>query len=190
MTESRASAYHGTMANHQSTIQLGAFCAALRVRPRDVRYILEQGYVPAGVDAAPNSGTYRQFTPRQAFWLAMIAQLKEAGIPVPLAAQIAHYCEQSLRTVARNLGWDRVFAPDLGRLETGHRYVAEIADRQYIRIGSNAAPSAGGQMQFFDWHRLGRGRRPVNDLRPCVTLRLDLAEIARRLATAFGGTRG
>ena len=41
------------MAKPRPTIQLGQFCAALRVRPRDARYILEQGYVPLGVDVAP-----------------------------------------------------------------------------------------------------------------------------------------
>jgi len=178
------------MAKPRPTIQLGQFCAALRVRPRDARYILEQGYVPLGVDVAPNSGTYRQFDPRQAFWLAMVAKLKESGVAVPLGAKIADYCERSLRTVARNLGWDPRFGPDLARLETEHQYFAEIAERRFIRIGSDAAPGAAGQVRFFDWHRIGRGLKPVRDLRPCVVLRLDLAEIARQVEEAFSGQNG
>jgi len=143
LTQSRLSDYHGSMSKQQPTIQLGKFCAALRVRPRDVRYILEEGHIPQGVAEAPNSGTHRQFSPRQAFWLAMIAKLKESGVSVPIAAKIADYSERSLRIVARNLGWDRPFAPDLGRMQTEHQYVAEIAERAYIRIGSDAAPGAG-----------------------------------------------
>ena len=187
LAKSRGSDYNREMAKPRPTIQLGQFCAALRVRPRDARYILEQGYVPLGVDVAPNSGTYRQFDPRQAFWLAMVAKLKESGVAVPLGAKIARYSEESLGTLGRRLGWDPQFGPDLGRLETEYQYVAEIAERKYIRIGSDAGPGAAGQVRFFDWHHIDRIGRPVSGLRPCVVLRLNLTEIARQVEEAFGG---
>ena len=168
------------------TIQLGEICQRLGVRERDARYVLEQGHVPSGVDPSPDSGNYRQFGPQQAFWLAMVLKLKGAGLKTPLAARVARYAERSLQTVTQNLGWDWRLSPTLGRFDTQHQYFVEVADLEYLRFVTDAHPGRGGRLYCFDWHQVDRPGVPIQGLHPCVVLRLDLAQIARLLAGAFG----
>lgn len=167
------------------TVQLGEICERLGVRERDARYVLEQGYIPKGVAKSPESGNYRQFGPGQAFWLAMVLKLKQCGIQTPLAAKIATYAEGALRTVTQNLGWEWTFLPAKGWFDTEHQYFVEIAELKYIRFGTDASPSRGGRIEYLSWHRIDKPGVPVNELRPCVVIRLDLSEIARLLSGAY-----
>lgn len=167
------------------TLQLGELCACLKVRDRDVRYVLEQGYVPEGVETAPTSGNHRQFGPGAAFWLALVLKLKGIGIKTPLAAQIANYANGALRTVTQNLGWDWQFLPSLGRFDTDHQYSVEVGDLEAIRFMTNASPTPGAQFETFDWHDVKHPGQPAPDLHPCVIIRLDLTQIAKELGTAF-----
>lgn len=173
-----------------STIQLQDVCQVLDVRDRDARYVLERGYIPTGVEKSPSSGTHRQFTREQAFWLGMVLRLKATGIKTRLAAQIADYAARSVQTVTQHLGWDNSFLPSQGRLTTDHCYLVEIADLKFIRFGSDARPSSGGKLEWFDWHAVPKPKKPqpgakeVN-VRPYVTIRLDVAEICRSLDRAF-----
>lgn len=161
-------------------LQLGELCERLEVRPRDARYVLEQGFVPAGVEPAPESGNYRQFEPSQAFWLGMVLKLKAAGIKTPLAAKIADYAQLSLRGVTQNLGWDWRFHPMMGRFDTDHQYYVDVADLRWIRFVTDANPSGGGRLQELDWVNLfDRELRDDQGFVPCAILRLDLTQIAR-----------
>lgn len=173
------------MMQRPKTIQLGEICRRLDVRERQARYVLEQGHVPKGVNRSPDSGTYRQFSPGQAFWLAILLKLKEADISTSRAAKIADYAEGGVRTLTQNLGWDWQFLPSAGRFDTEHDYFLEVGDIQCIRIGTDANPSKAGVLEYSDWHRIGKPGVPVKGFRPCVILRLDLARIAELLAGAF-----
>src|SRR4051794_20078644 len=121
------------MTTAKTTIRLHELCECLQVPVRHVRYVLEKGFLPQGVEEAPNSGNHRQFDAAQAFWLAILLKLKENGIATPLAAEITGYAYSSVRTVTQNLGWEPQFMPHLGRLQTKHDYYIEIADHKYIR---------------------------------------------------------
>ena len=171
-------------------MQLGVICERLDVREREARYILERGFVPKGVVASPDSGNYRQFGPGQAFWLGMVLKLKQFGIATPLSVKIAEYALLSLRTVTKNLNWEWTFDPSKGWFDTEHQYFVELAGLvegiEYIRFGTDASPSCGGRIEYFDWHRIEKPGTPVRDLQPCVLIRLDLSSIARLLAGAFG----
>ena len=161
-------------------LQLGELCERLEVRPRDARYVLEQGFVPTGVEPAPESGNYRQFQPRHAFWLGMVLKLKAGGIKTPLAAKIADYAQLALRGVTQNLVWDWQFHPMAGQFDTDHQYYVDVADLQWIRFVTDASPSGGGRLEEFDWvDLLTRRLRDDQDLVPCVILRLNLTQIAK-----------
>jgi hypothetical protein len=139
---------------------------------------------------SPESGNYRQFDARQAFWLGMVLKLKQFGIVAPLAAKIAGYAEQSCRTASQHLSWDFGFDPTQGKFDTNHWYVVELggvedAGLEYIRFGTGAGPSPGDRIVYFAWHRRDTPGRPIQGLRPCVILRLDLSLIAQLLAPAF-----
>ena len=166
----------------QSTIQLKDICERLHVREREVRYILEQGHVPKGIKKKPASGNHRQFEPGQAFWLGMVLKLKEIGIKTPLAAMIADYAVESLRTVTRNLGWDWEFCPWKGQFDTDHEYFVEVGDLKYIRFVTDACPSQSGRLYEFNWHDVKGAGRPLKDVAPCAVIRLRLTQIARLLS--------
>lgn len=160
------------------SVQLKQVCKAFEVPYRSGNYVLQQGFVPAGVDASPNSGTPRQFNAAQVYWLGMLLVLKQEGFKTPRAAQIADYAWGSLRTITQNLGWDPRFLPHLGRLQTKYQYLVEVAGSKYLRFGTSAEPLGGGKIRFFDWHRIQKPGKPVPDLRPFVVVRLDLTRIA------------
>ena len=174
----------------RSTIQLGEICRRLDVRERDARYVLEQGHVPQGVEQAPESGNYRQFDPKQAFWLAMVLKLKSVGVKTPLAATIANYAQRALQTVTQNLGWEWQFLPQAGRFDTANEYFVEVGDLQYIRFVTDAQPGHAGRLTKFDWHHVDRPGKAVEGVRPCAIIRLDLAEIARLLGGAVADPDG
>lgn len=167
------------------TLQLGELCACLKVRERDVRYVLEQGHVPEGVEAAPASGHHRQFGPRAAFYLALVLKLKGIGIKTPLAAKIADYAHGALRTVTQNLMWDWQFLPSRGRFDTDHQYCVEVGDLQAIRFLTNASPTRGARFETFDWQDVKHPGQTMANVNPCVIIRLDLTQIAKELGTAF-----
>lgn len=168
------------------TIQLRDICQALAVEYRHARYVLEKGFVPKKVAKSPQSGHHRQFTAPQAFWLGLVLKLKEAGVKTPVAARTADYAVQALRTVSQNLAYDSQFSLDRGQLVTPHQHFLDVAEFKYVRYGTDSEPSRQGQLMHFDWHALKAPGKPLPGLRPCIALRLDLSEIGRRLAPAFG----
>lgn len=165
-------------------LKLHDICRALDVRDRYARYVLERGFIPEGVPISPGSGEHRDFDPHQAFWLGMVLKLKESGLKTPLAVQVANYADGAVCTAAQNLGWDYLFFPKGGRFETEHEYIVELGDVKYIRLRTNASPSQEGDYAF-DWHHVSKPGVPVRNVRPCVVLRLDVAQIAARLGAAF-----
>lgn len=161
-------------------IGLGEFCNLFDVAAREVRYVLERGFVPAGTDESPSTGNHRRFGPGQAFWLAMVVKLKQSGVKVPVAAWIADYAIESLRTITRSLNWDWGFRPEKGEFDTDRQYLVEFADLKFVRIVTDANPSIEG-LYPFDWHRIEGPRRPVEGVSPVVVIQIDLTAIARIL---------
>ncbi len=164
-------------------IRVGEFCRLFHVPAREVRYVLERGFVPAGTAEAPSTGNHRRFGPGQAFWLAMLIKLKQSGVKVPFAALIADYAVESVRTITRNLNWDWSFQPEKGEFDTEHRYLVEFADLTYVRVVTTANPGVSG-LYPFDWHRIQGPRTPVKDVAPIIVLQIDMTEIARALKEA------
>lgn len=162
------------------TIQLREFCRLFQVKYREVRYILEEGYVPDGVRRTPSTGNRREFKPDQAFWLAIVLKLKNIGLKTPLAARAADYASDGLRSVTQNLSWDWHFLPQKGWFDTDHQYYIDIGDLKFIRLLTDACPSKKGLYEF-DWHPVEGARKPVPNVRPFVILRVDLVCIAEVL---------
>lgn len=162
------------------TIQLREFCGLFQVKDREVRYILEEGYVPDGVRRAPSTGNRREFKPDQAFWLAIVLKLRHVGLRTPLAAKAADYATEGLRTVTQNLSWDWRFLPMKGWFDTEHQYYIDIGDLKFIRLLTDACPSKEGLYEF-DWHPVEGKQKPVPNERPFVILRVDLVRIAEVL---------
>jgi hypothetical protein len=166
------------------TIQLKDFCKLFSFEDRQVRFVLEQGFVPEGVAQHPSTGNRREFGPRQAFWLAIVLQLKNNGIKTPTASRLANAASEGVRIVAQNLSWDWTFLPIEGWFETDHQYLLDIGDLKYIRLVTDANPSIQGLYEF-PWQPI-RSRTQIFDLKPFVILRLDLTRIARVLAKVDG----
>ncbi len=51
------------------------FCRLFEFDERQVRFVLEQGFVPKGIEKTPSTGDRREFGPRQAFCLAITVLL-------------------------------------------------------------------------------------------------------------------
>ena len=171
-----------------SSIKLGAFCDRVNVDEREVRYILERGFVPDGVRKSPATGNHRTFDPGQAFWLAMVLKLKQSGMKTPLAASVADYATEALRGITQNLGWDWRFMPAKGWFDTEHLYFVDVGDLQYVRLVTNACPSQ-ERLYEFDWHPVQGKREPVKNAEPYVIVRLDLTRIARLFRDVPGWSR-
>jgi hypothetical protein len=168
-----------------ATIQLSDFCKLFDVDDRQVRYILEEGFVPKGVEHSPSTGNRREFGPGHAFWLAIILKLKQTGIKTPLAADVADFANRELRVVTQNLSWDWQFLPATGRFDTEHQYFLDIGDLRCIRLVTDSYPSKEGLYQF-DWSPVKKGQGPIEDFEPFVVLRVDLTKIAKVLAQVQG----
>ena len=93
------------------SIQLKEFCRLFEFDERQVRFVLEQGFVPKGVEKTPSTGNRREFGPRQAFCLAITVLLKSAGLKTPTAAEIAETALRDCGISPQNFNWDAdVFA--------------------------------------------------------------------------------
>ena len=166
-----------------ATVQLGEICEKLNLSNRDVRYVLERGFVPDGIDRKPASGNHRQFSPGQAFWLVMVLKLKAVGIKTPVAADIADRAKEMSRAVTQSLNWEWTFDPWFGKFKTQNRHSVEVGDLTLIRYVTDAKP--GGGLEVSPWVTLGRRRFEVKDAEPFVIIQLDLSQIARHLAGVF-----
>src|SRR5262245_37702367 len=103
------------MANANVLISVGELCRRAEVPYRDVRYVLERGILPNGVDPNPDRGNHRLLTGGQAFWLAMVLRLKQQGIRAPVARQITEFAKDAIRGIAGNASFDPRFHPFLGQ---------------------------------------------------------------------------
>lgn len=161
---------------------LSELCRALDVPQREVRYVLERGYVPSGVQRAPSSGNHRWFDYRQAFWLATVMRLRAAGLRTELAAELADHAEAAL---AKNIDCEPTEgeAIDVPCDKCDREWAIEIADQERFRY---FLPSEGElNVSPPQWHALGKRATPVDGLSPRVTIRLDLSHIARQLRSLF-----
>jgi hypothetical protein len=167
------------------TIQLRDFCGLLGIQDRQVRYFLERGFVPPGVEERPSTGNRREFGPGPAFWLAIAVLLRQNAIKASVAAEIAGLATEGIRMIAQNLSWDPGFLPLSGYFQTEYQYALDVGDMSYVRIITNANPSHDGPYQF-GWKQL-HGRSQVSlAIKPFVIVRLDLGEIARLLGKVDG----
>lgn len=149
----------------------------LGVPYRDVRYVLEQGVLPAGVNENPGRGEHRDLTPAQAFWLAIVLVLKQNGLKVPVAGVVAEFAKRAVKGVARHLNWEHPFNPFEGKLDSGNGWWVEVGDLKYIRMVTTANPSVNGLFEF-DWTDL-TSNAAARDAAPVVIVRLDLTCLAR-----------
>ena len=161
-------------------MQLGELCSHLKVPYRHLRYILEQGILPKGVEADPGRGEHRDLKPEQAYWIGIVIFLKQNGIRTPLAGKIADYAVESLRFVGYGLGWDHRINPFWGKFETDHQWYVDIGDLTYVRVVTTANPSKGGALEEFPWSLIGK-RVNVPDAKPIVIIRFDLTRLTHML---------
>ena len=186
--KSRISALHHAMGSSiirsmglRKAMQLGELCSRLNVPYRHLRYILEQGILPKGVDADPGQGEHRDIEPQQAFLIGIVIYLKQNGIRTPLAGKIADYAIEAVRwAVGYGLGWDHRMHPYWGIFETDHQWYVDVGDLTYVRVVTTANPSKGGALEEFPWSPIGK-RVNAPDAKPIVIIRLDLARLAHML---------
>jgi hypothetical protein len=162
-------------------MQIGDLSRELQVERRAIRYALERGHADRWVSPAVGKGHHLDLTPGEAFALALLLTLKKAGLRLPAAEQVVSLVEEGVRTIGLALGWEPSFQPFAGNLQTDHRWVAEIGDSEAFRMATDANPSRRGKLEFFDWVTIGDRRRVLQDLRPCVTIGIDLTHLAERL---------
>jgi DNA-binding transcriptional MerR regulator len=162
------------------TMRVGELAQRLGVPYRDVRYVLEQGVLPPGVEENPGRGEHRDLDAAQSFWLAIVLMLKRNGVRVPDAQRVADLARQGIRGVALNLGWEYPFDPFRGRFETENQWYIDIGDLQYIRVATTANPSFQG-LYTFSWTAITT-RKSAENAAPIVTLRLDVSRLARMMA--------
>jgi len=160
-------------------MRVGELAKRLQVSYRDVRYVLEQGVLPPGVEESPGRGEHRDLDPAQSFWLAIVLMLKRNGVRVPDAQRIADFAREGVRGVTQNLNWEHFFDPFRSMLITTNQWYVEIGDMQYIRLVTTANPSVDG-LYAFPWTVIGK-RTAADDAVPVVTIRLDLAHLARMM---------
>ncbi len=167
------------------TIQLGDLCLLFDFPAREVRYLLERGFVPPGVDKSPSTGNRREFGPGAAFWLAIAVLLRRNGLNASAAAEVAGLATEGVRTISQNLSWDPGFLPLAGYFKTDHEYLLDIGDRAYVRILTDSCPSQTGLYQF-GWRHLKSSSSLQLDVQPLVILRLDIRRIAEVLSRVEG----
>ena len=161
-------------------MKMQELCERINVAPRQLKYLLEQGMIPPGVDPSPSTGHHRQLTLGQAFWLAVVLKLKQAGVAAPLASDITNYVKRHLRGITRNLNWDFQFSPFDGDLTSSFWWCVEIGDNEFIHLLTDGNPSRKGVVYEFPWYRIG-GNKEVLDPRPAACVRIDLTRIAEML---------
>jgi hypothetical protein len=166
------------------TIQVKEICRLFDFDERQVRFILEQGFVPKGVERAPSTGNRREFGPGQAFCLVITVLLKGAGLKTPTAAEIAKAASEGLQQITQNFNWDRTFSPVSGWFETEYEYTLEVADGRCFRLQTTASPSKA--LEQFGWATLHPPRKKCPAPAALVTIRLDLKKIAAVFKTVDG----
>lgn len=179
---------------HGPHLQIGQLCARLGVPVRQARYLLEQGFVPKGVDPDPDRGNHRQLDPAQAFWLAVVLKLKQAGLGAPLAARIADLAEASFRPVAAELARNPTYHPARFVSPGDARWAVEVGDLAYARTSYQtnttiSLPLDPRNLTRNPWTDVNTGE-PRPDAHPIVVIRIDLTELAERLRPAvWDGSR-
>jgi len=160
-------------------MRVGELAERLQVPYRDVRYVLEQGVLPPGVQESPGRGEHRDLDAAQSYWLAIVLMLKRNGVRVPDAQRVADFAREGICGITQNLNWEYTFEPFRGRLETENQWYLDIGDLQYIRVVTTANPSFQG-LYAFPWVVVAT-QKPAENAAPIVTLRLDLTALARRM---------
>lgn len=150
---------------------------------RKAQTVLESGHADRWVPRGEGSGRHRDFGPAEAFAFALLMRLRTLGFATAKAAGIVTLLEEGVRTVAQGLVWDPSFHPFRGRLQTTELWLAEVGDGHLCRLGTTANPSKRG-LQWFDW--TDAKRKTVQEARPLVTVRIDLAQLAKLIGETFG----
>lgn len=160
-------------------MKLREICDRLNIDYDLARNALAQGVIPRGIPAAPDKGRHRDFSPEQAFYLAIALKLKVGGVRLATAQQIALW-SRLVQELATNGGWDPQFAPFSGKMATRRRWYLVVGDGQCVRIVTNANPShqgtysaqtkrrAGEEFSLLDGHGL-TGRLRSQSLQSPVT---------------------
>ena len=163
-------------------IKLKTLCERISVNYDEARYTLARGVLPKGVKGEPGRGNHRVFTDSQAFHLAVVLKLKAAGITTPLAATISEWSRR-VQHMSVNLSWDPQFAPFAGKFTTERRWLVDIGDARFVRLGTDANPSGGGQLNVLPWVDMNTHKK-CKSAQPAVIFRIDLVRIAELLIGA------
>lgn len=159
-------------------MRLGELVKRLDVSCREARYVLERHHADHWVQPTPGSGHHRQLTPGEAFALALLLRLRQSGLRPKDAQRVVELVEEGTRGVARQLGWDPRYRPFDGQFATEFTWLAEVGDMKAFRIVTDANPSAGRKMQELPWITLGKRRRKLEGYEACVTIRVNLNQLA------------
>lgn len=160
-------------------IKLSELCQRIGTNYDEARYALAKGLLPPGTTAKPGRGNHRLFDADQAFTLAILLKVKAAGVSSEVAQRIAMF-GRTIQGMARNLGYNPTFVPFAGQLNTSHRWELEVGDARYIRIVTDAVPSA--PLERTPWSDMQTGRQD-KAARPIVILQIDIAHLARLLSS-------
>jgi len=165
-------------------MQIGELARRIDVDYRAIRYVLERRHADSWIRAPRGRGHHRDLNTGEAFAVALLVKLKQAGLTGPKAEQFVNDVAEAVRGVARRLSWDPRFNPFAGDLVTDREWLAEVGDQRAWRILTNANPSLGGRLEVFGWFAIAKRRRALPDFRPVVVVRLDLSRLAERLRKA------
>jgi hypothetical protein len=160
-------------------MKVGELAQRLDVPYRDVRYVLEQALLPAGVEEKPGRGDHRELDPSQALWLAIVLKLKAIGLKTPIAAEVATFSRRAVTATTQNLNWEYTFDPFKGKLTTKNQWIVEVADLKFIRLVTTANPSK-RHLHAEPWHTIQK-LQPADEISPIVTVQIDIAGLCRLL---------
>lgn len=159
-------------------MQIGEIAERLKAPPRTLRYILEEGIVPTGVDPNPGRGEHRDLDVHQTFWLAMVVVLKQSGLKTPLAGAIAGEVMYRLVIASlprRSRKYEFDWSGETGGSTDEARWYAEVGDLVAVRL---VVQPPGQPHLTTEWETLRDRRQRVPTSEPLVTIRVDLTTLA------------
>lgn len=148
-------------------MQIGELAERLDVPYREVRYVLEQGFVPPKAEKQPGKGSHRQLDSEQVIWLAILLSLKKNGLAVPAAAKIAKLA--MAKPVKTNPGDVLLHGADYDFID--------VANQRFVRFSVDDAQAQDHTAQQGMWFD-SKSKKEVR-FDPLVYFRLDVQAIAQ-----------
>lgn len=166
--------FSGRNSASSPTIKLSDICSRLDAAARDVLYALTLQFAPSPEKLRTGSGHHRCFSPREVMGLALILQLKTAGMSTPKAAAVAKwflrefFVEPPLRMSSR-------FSQAIANMK---RPTLRIADAVWVQIGDgNDGPSP---LELGRWVNVATEER-AEFVAPMAIVVVDIRRIFQKL---------